>query len=349
MTNSATHGAASHVRDRWVALLSLFSVLGVAIVETAAGVHQVASTPRPTDLKSLAQVVRSELAADDLIATAPAWIDPVVRSELGDKMPIAMLGRPDARRYPRIFEISLGGARSEDTQGLSPDWEKTFGAYSVRLYRQRAETVTYDIVARYADAKILQFMHDPKRPLTMQSAAVLPDGMPATPCFFQGPSPVTCPPPRGPAGAFVCPQGRIERRTLEIAYRPRLGLSVSPGAGQVTELVWDAIPDDAWQGATLHVWLGLHDYHARKNAIGPAQVLIDLEDGRAQQVISVEPRKSEQALSHVTMPLPAREASAQAAGSLPFDPASAGHRLRIRVFAENAAHHHVGLIAELRR
>lgn len=324
----------------------MLGVVGVAAWETAMGVYHVRSAPKTPDLKALAELVRTERAEGDLITTAPAWIDPVVRSELGEHMPIAMLGRPDALRYSRIFEVSLRGARSEDTAGLVPDMQRSFGAYTLRRYHQHAVTATYDVVAQFADAKILQFVHDPSRPLAAQSADSQSEAVLATPCFFQGPSPAACPPPRGPAGAFVCPQGRVERRTLEIAYRPRFGLAVSLGAGQVSQLVWDAIPDSAWQGATLHLWLGLHDYHARKNAVGPAQVVVDVDGGRAQQVITLEPQASETALAHVQIALPAEPATV---------PTSAGagepivHSLRLRVAATHAAHHHVGLIAELRR
>ena len=325
-------------------LLILALVFLVAIWETAAGVYHSLRAPQAADLQALSQAVRAELSADDLIATAPAWIDPMVRSVLGDRMPIAMLGRPDGRRYARIFEISLRGAVSEDTQGLTPDWQRRFGAYSLRLFRQRPVAVSFDAVARYADAKILQFVHDPRRPLAAQSADSLPDGAPSTPCFFAGPSPATCPPPRGPAGAFVCPQGRVERRTLEIAYRPRFGLAVSLGSGQVTQLVWDAIPDSAWQGGRLHLWLGLHDYHARKNAVGPAQVVVDVDGGQAQQTLTVDPRASEQGLVHVEIALPTGRAPSADPSAEP-----ASHSLRLRLFADSAAHHHVGLLAEIRR
>lgn len=337
-------GAIAPVRGggRLLAVSALAAVLAVAGWETAAGMRSWLRTPQAADLRALSQAVRAELAPGDLIATAPAWIDPVVRGALGDVMPTPMLGRPDAGRYGRIFEIGLGTARSEDTQGLSPEREQPFGAYTLRRYRKPAATVTFDAVARLGEARILQLAWDPRGPLFGRSGDSGLDGPLATPCPYQGPPLAACPPPRGPAGAFVCPQGRVERRTLEIAYRPRYGLSVTAGAGQVTELAWDAIPDSAWQGATLHLWLGLHDYHARKNAVGPAQVAVDLDGGQVQQTVSVTPRESEGALAHITLALPA-------AGAKAAEPSARTHSLRLRVAAEHAAHHHVGLIAELRR
>lgn len=344
-----TNASISARFPRGSALLTLTAVVAVAGWETAAGLWRSAHAPRTRDLQALAAAVRAELKADDLITTAPAWIDPVVRSELGDRMPIPMLGRPDALRYPRIFEISLHGARSEDAQGLAADSVRTFGAYTLRLYHQPAITATFDAVAQFADATVLQYRHDPSRPLADPRSVSEVNGLLATPCLFQGPSPATCPPARGPAGAFQCPQGRVERRTLEIAYRPRYGLAVTVGAGQVTQVSWDRIPDAAFHNATLHLWLGLHDYHARKNAQGPAQVAIDVDGGQASQTVVLDPKSSEQGLRHVRIALPPSNRPVDPA----VDAASAGtprvHSLRIRVFADHAPHHHVGILAELRR
>ena len=345
MTNAST----SLLVGRGSALLGLLAVVGVAGWETAAGLWRSAHVPQITDLQALAAAVRAELKADDLIATAPAWIDPVVRSELGDRMPIPMLGRPDALRYPRIFEISLHGARSEDAQGLVADSVRTFGAYTLRLYHQPAITVTYDAVAQFADATVLQYRSDASRPLADPRSASEVDGLPATPCLFQGPAPATCPPARGAAGAFQCPQGRVERRTLEIAYRPRYGLAVTAGAGQVTQVSWDRIPDAAFQNATLHLWLGLHDYHARKNAQGPAQVAIDVDGGTASQTVVLDPKSSEQGLRHVVVMLPSSHAPVNPAVDAGSTEPPRLHSLRIRVFADPAPHHHVGVLAELRR
>lgn len=66
--------------------------------------------------------------------------------------------------------------------------------------------------------------------------------------------------------------GRYERRTLEIDYRPRRGILVTPAPQPVT-YEWREVP----LGDTLVVYAGLHDYYARKSADGTVDfhVLVD--------------------------------------------------------------------------
>lgn len=318
---------------RILGLVGLAAVVGVALLEIALGLLGPRRAPKTVELQAAAAVLRSEIGQQDLIAVAPAWIDPLVRTELGDLMPTAMLGRPDGRRYPNIFELGFGGARHEDTHGLTTESERQFGGFVLRRYRQVAVEVSYDFVEHFLDASVLQYL-----PPASPSSALAGPPPESQPCLFQGPLPSACPPP-GPAGAFVCPLGRVERRTLEIAYRPRYGLSISVGTGRVTELHFSNIPAAAWRGASLHLWLGLHDYHARKNASGPAEVLVELDGQVVPQPLLLTPTESERQLSHIALPLPATSSTM----------ADAPHSLRLRVSAESAPHHHVGLLAELRR
>lgn len=321
-------------RDRLVGLLAVAGVLALAAVESFAGLWGSWREPAPSDWQALATALRAEHQPGDLIAVAPAWADPLARQQLGDLMPIAMLGRPDAKRYPHIFEITQRGARSEDSAGLQPDWTRRFGPLSLRHYSQPTQTVAYDFVEHFLDA------HVSDRP-GGATGSLSASQDPGAPCLWQGPPPATCGQAeqgRGPSGAFYCGAGRVERRTLEIAYRPRYGLSVDCQPGRTAQLDWDAIPDAAWAGSALHVWLGLHDYYARKNARGPADVLIDVDDGAVRQTVRIEPRDSERTLQHVVITLPARREGARLT-----------HRVRIAASAEQAPHHFVGLIAELRR
>lgn len=318
--------------------LGLGAIVVTALLETGLGIVGPRRAPQAADLQAVAGALRSEFSSRDLIAVAPSWIDPLVRSELGDLMPIPMLGRPDGRRYARIYEVGWRGARHEDSVGLTPDFERQFGGFSLRRYNQPVTEVSYDFVEHFLDASVLQY------PLahggvTGSAAANYAPPVSTAPCLFQGPAPSACP-PRGPAGAFVCPLGRVERRTLEIAYRPRFGLSVSLGEGQVTEVTWSNIPAAAWTPATLHLWLGLHDYHARKNASGPAHVVVDLDGGQVQRTFAVAPPQSERQLIHAEIALPTPTPDAKP---------EAPHRLSLRVSAASAAHHHLGVIAELRR
>lgn len=336
MTRTGTGSA------RVIGWLGLGAIAGVALLESVLGIVGPHRAPKLADLRAAAQAVRAEISGRDVIAVAPTWIDPLVRSELGELMPIERLGRPDGRRYPHIFELGFRGARHADTRGLTPDFERSFGGFALRRYTQAAVEVSYDLVEHFLDAKVLQYPLNAPPPPSGPSgpAADLDGAMPlSAPCLFRGPQPTACPPP-GPAGAYFCPLGRVERRTLEIAYQPRYGLSIVVGEGQVTELTWPSIPAAAWQGASLHLWLGLHDYHARKNAVGPAQVIVDLDGRQGVSSFVVTPAVGERELAHSVVALP------PATGSTSNETT---HRITLRISAASAAHHNVGVLAELRR
>lgn len=311
---------------RLFAWLVLFAVLGVAGWESARALMPV--TPTPADWQAAAALVRAGFAPGDLVVFAPDWADPVGRAQLGDLMPLAMVGRPDARRYSRIWEISLRGAHAPDVQALPVELSQPVGGLLVARYPQRPVTVTYDLVEKLLEARVTQ------APPGAATPATPPAGETAElPCLWSGPVPSSAP-PHGPAGAFSCPRGRVERRTLEIDYRPRYGIEFTPEPGQRTVAAWDHIPDAAWQGARLWLWLGLHDYHARKTATGAAEVTVDLDHGALRVPLRVE----------VAQGLVATELPLTGAGAGP----GGEHSVRIEVSAPSRTHF-VGVIGELRR
>ena len=127
-------------------------------------------------------------------------------------------------------------------------------------------------------------------------------------------------------------------RLITLAWGAGAG-GVAPGnqvatlaQGQRTILEY-SIPDADWQGGRLSLWLGLHDYHARKTAVGPAQVVVDLDQGARRVPLTVE--------------------VAQGFGlhelALPTGPVRPVHVLRIELSAASAQNHFVGLHGELRR
>lgn len=306
---------------RLVALIALVAVLAVAAWETIEAVRPV--TPVPADWEAAAAMVRAGFAPGDLIVFAPSWADPVGRAQLGDLMPPAMVGRPDGRRYRRIWEISMRGAHAEDVAGLVADVTQPLGSLHVARYPQKPLAVRFDLVDRLLDARVTQ---------APASAAGGPQDAAAEglPCLWAGPLPSPFP-PRGPAGAFACAAGRVERRTLEIDYRPRYGVLVTPDPGQRTVLTWEHIPDAAWRDARLWLWLGLHDYHARKTATGAAEVTVDIDHGALRVPLRID---ATQGFVATQIPL---------TGGAP-----AGHTLRIEVTAPSRTHY-VGIVGELRQ
>lgn len=98
--------------------------------------------------------VRAALTGGELIVFAPAWIEPVGRLHLGDRLDLAAAGRLDAARFATIWELSIRGARAPETRGLTAAESFTIGGVTARRYRQRAAVVVTDFAARLTEASI---------------------------------------------------------------------------------------------------------------------------------------------------------------------------------------------------
>jgi hypothetical protein len=293
----------------------------VALLETRAALWpQALSEPA---LRAACAVVRAEYRPGDLIVFSPPWLSPLGQRELGDLMPVTMLGRPDARRYARIWTVQFGsaghGELAADILGLGAGFRREFGSLTLARYEQTPVTVTADLTAQLLSAQVAQ--------AAVGGAAPAPE----VPCLWSGPVPMQKP-QRGAAGAFRCPSATVERRVMEIDYRPRYGVVATLAQGQRTILEYTGIPDADWQGSRLLLWLGLHDYHARKTAVGPAQVVVDFDHGAQRVPLTIEVA---QGFVRHELALPAAR--------LPT------HTLRIEIWAASAANHFVGLHGELRR
>lgn len=141
-------------RQARFALGGAAAVALLAIVETLVALIAPSRAPTDADWAAAAAVVRAERRPGDLIVAAPAWADPILRVHLGDLIPPEMAGRMDDRRFPRVWEISQRGARSPEGQRGEVRVERAFGRLRLRLIERPAPAVTYDFVARWADARL---------------------------------------------------------------------------------------------------------------------------------------------------------------------------------------------------
>jgi hypothetical protein len=127
----------------------------LAIVETVVALAAPLRAPSAGDWEAAARAVRQGFRAGDLIVAAPAWADPILRVHLGDLIPPAIAGRMDDARFSRVWEVAQRGARSAEGQrgDVRGDWR--FGRLHLRLVERAASTVTYDLVARASEARLL--------------------------------------------------------------------------------------------------------------------------------------------------------------------------------------------------
>jgi hypothetical protein len=211
----------------------------LALVETGAALTAPARVASDADWQAAAAEVRAGFTAGDVIAFAPAWADQVGRAHLGDLVTVEMAGRSDVDRYARVWEVSIRGARSPDSAGAHLVSTNEHGRVRVALYEKPAVPVIFDFTSAAAEARIMRG---------------------TAPCFGD------------PIHGWRCGGERVERRTLEIDYRPRRGLLV-PADRTPTTLGYGEVT----LGDTLVVYAGIHDYYARKSADGLVDFSVDVD------------------------------------------------------------------------
>jgi hypothetical protein len=211
----------------------------LALVETSVAVTARARVASDGDWQAAAAEVRAGFSPGDVITFAPAWSDQVGRAHLGDLVTVEMAGRSDDDRYARVWEVSIRGAHAPEVVGARLVRTTQHGRVRVALYEKPAVPLLYDFTASANDARVLRGEQ---------------------PCFGDA------------ASGWRCGSQRVERRTLEIDYRPRRGLLV-PADARPTTLGYSEVP----LGDTLVVYAGLHDYYARKSADGVVDFSVDID------------------------------------------------------------------------
>ncbi len=237
------------------------TLLALCAWETSAALLRQRRAPEDADWSAVSQEVRAGFRAGDLIAFAPAWADPIGRHWLGDLLTLDMVSRNDADRYARIWEITERGAHVEDAVGHALSTH-AHGRLTVTLWDHPSTPPPYDFTQHTDDARVT----------SIESRDAIDREHPGAehPCLHDI------------GTGFRCPGSRVERRTLEIDYRPRRGILVPLEPARVTRLEWSEIPI----GRQFIGYVGIHDYYARKRADGLVNVQISI-DGRAVKSLLV--------------------------------------------------------------
>lgn len=105
-----------------------------------------ASAPTEAQWRRLAERVRAEHRAGDLLTFAPPWLDPVGRQHLGDLLSLDDVGRADAARYRRVWVLSIRGADSPEVAGETPVATWRDGQLTARRYERIPVQVLDDTV-----------------------------------------------------------------------------------------------------------------------------------------------------------------------------------------------------------
>lgn len=220
-----------------------FAIFLLACLEIVNALIAPCFSPSDEDWKAAATAVRSQFRKGDLIVAAPSFADPILRLHLGELLPQPVVGRMDALRFGRIWELSQRGARAEEVQGQRPVWKQRYGALTVSRYERAPAQVTYDFFTHWRDGR-LTFLAADGREIPCPLAADRHQ-------CVEGP-------------VFVRPQ------LLEIDTRPRAMLSTLPVDNSMTAFEYFQVP----MGRELAVAVGLHHVWLRKSGDGVVSVRI---------------------------------------------------------------------------
>ena len=231
-------------RRHRLALVCALGIVVLALVETSNALLAPLAAPTDKDWRQAAAEIRAGFRPGDLIVTAPAWADPILRQHLGDLMPIAMVGRLDAARFGRVWEISQRGARAPEAAASKAAQTHRHGALTVRRYERPAARVRYDFVADWSQAAV---------------SRIEPGGR-VTPCD-RFPDRYQCP---------MLPANPVKPELLEIDTSPRFALGMPLADRATTAIEYDQVP----LGRELVVGAGLHNVWLRKAGKGTVSLRV---------------------------------------------------------------------------
>jgi hypothetical protein len=284
---------------RWLGLVPVAAFVLLALVETVNALVGPGRVASDGEWEAAASEVRAGFRPGDLILFAPDWADQVGRQHLGDLVTAQMAGRGDDDRYARVWEVSIRGARSTETSGRILSHNR-HGKVEVTLYEKEPPVeICFDFTEHLAEARVTQVPSDGRGD--------------ERPCYRDG-------------GAFKCTSTRIEKRTLEVDYRPRRGILAPVDGGMTTRIEFENVP----LGKELVGYTAMHDYYSRKSADGPVDFAMFV-DGK--QAVSVHH------LNH----------DGWRRFDFPIANQPGTHNVRFEIHAPNAAWRTFGFHAEVRK
>jgi hypothetical protein len=237
----------------------------VGLLELGAHAVQARSVVPAADWEAARVYVKEQAATDDLVAFAPAWVDPVGRARFGTSLAtFEREGRGDASGFPRALEVSIRGAHLPELAGWARSDERRFGGVTVTTLRNPTPVhVLDDLVS----------MVDPRRMRVWRA-----DGGRESECAFARAPTQSGPLGFGPAipgDRFGCPGSFVGVSVLaDLEYRPhRCIYAPPPGGGGTLHLRFSGVRF----GRTLYGHHGIY-VEAERNRTG-APVTIRFSTG----------------------------------------------------------------------
>lgn len=225
----------------------LAAVLLLGAGEAVALVLQHLGAATEADWKTAAEKLRGERKPDEPVLFAPHWVDPIGRQATAGQLGLEQLLLSDVDRYPRVWELSVRGARHPYLRGQTPARTQRFGAVSLGLFERKAEEVLFDFTRR-----------------VLEDARVERIGDRLTRCWREG-------------KRFACDKAQrwnwVGPHLAEVGHRPYRCIYAHAVDGHLMRITFPGVP----VGRTVVGYTGIDDFENRKRSKKP--VLLEVKAG----------------------------------------------------------------------
>ena len=264
----ANHGRGAPASGEWrFSLRHLWLIVPLlALAELGALAVTTSRVTPNADWRSAATFVRAEQRPGDLITSAPAWTDPVLRLVLGDRITLAQVGRSDTDAFTRMWALAIRGERPHDAPARDPDFERTFGRVRVLRWDLGPSPVRYDLVEHVRAADVVRLEGAAELACPWRAGASQAGGL--------GAGATT------PAERFVCDPRRpwlwvAATVNEDLALEPRHCVYQHPQGAEPIRVTYRDVP----LGTRLVLHGGVYSEHERMGEHGPIDVVVKV-DGR---------------------------------------------------------------------
>lgn len=238
----------------------------VAAIEVAAHFTIVSRVPPDSDWHDAAAYVRENLTPRDTVVAAPAWADPILRRELGDRMSFAMAGMSDLAGFERLWALSIRGHLPAWAPPRAPDFERRFGRVRALRWDLGPSPVLYDFADHVYETRVEFEEHGRTRVCRKTHGRASPGGL------SQGPS--------VPHERFVCDPQRPwfwagETVMEDLSLEPRRCVYEHPLGPNPVRMIFHDVP----LGDNLVVYAGVYSEHERMEQYADIRLRM-IADGR---------------------------------------------------------------------
>ena len=236
----------------------------LALIEVASLAVRVSRVAPHSDWRAAATFVRAQQRPGDLITSAPAWTDPVLRLVLGDRVTLAQTGRSDPDAFTRMWALTVRGERPHDAPPRDPDFEQAFGKVRVLRWDLGASPVRFDLVEHVREAEVVRVEGASELPCPWRVGSAEGGGVGAG--------------TETPAARFLCDPRRpwlwvAPVVNEDLSLEARYCVYQHPPGTEPVRVTYHDVP----LGTRLVLYGGVYATHERMGENGPIEVAVKVD------------------------------------------------------------------------